>query len=309
MQKTLENRISSYYKYWNDFVHIWENDRSIINSRTSFEDWTSPNDVCLLNNIDDPSFNYLPEPWWGNDGKDDLQAVVINYNPGQGGENQTRTSYKRLQSDKNHGFIDYSDFVKLEVSSVNRILKGTHKFHYNKRAQIIFNAINEFNESLGEITLRNFLSIELIPWHTPGVDNYVFTYLYANLQTVFEHSILFAVDQSKTIKNNILKNVVILRISGDITAQLLERLKQKEIISNYSIKEWEIPDPKSESKKKFFLYPQDDNYQIRCMIFNIDHIECHGISFVSIWGTTTHNDFPKQEYVNLIFQKINEKLH
>ena len=94
-----------YYQFWNDFIDFWRSQPNFkATSPNPFysghADWSHPNAPQVLYNSNkipnDLSFEYLPEPWWGNSGTEPLNSVVINYNPGQGNNYQKYTTLNLL---------------------------------------------------------------------------------------------------------------------------------------------------------------------------------------------------------------------
>lgn len=248
---------SIYYKYWECFVAQWYNGKKVI------RDWSDPGV---------PSSCYIPEPWWGNDGTQPLYSVVVNFNPGSGGPAQKHSSVPYC-----HSYA--SDIVNhiptKSFTSRTRPKKGENKqwpyntayWHMNRRAKPILNNIS----NTSDYTLENHLSIELIPWHTDKVDqrNYV-PYLEYNIKAVYEHSICFAANESKRIDGK-LKNVVLLRMSGVFTKNLLDKLGKKKLVTYTIICEGNV----------------NHGYYLE---FSLD--KWPGVRFISIWGKYTRNNFP-----------------
>ena len=148
------------YSYWNDFVNIWK----VNPTPQPILGWTNPNLVPLYNNpvVKDFSYDYIPEPWWGNDGTHALDSVILNYNPGEGGLVQEYANSKSL-----FGAANYQSFVDGEVIGITNHFPGTNRWHSGKRAKRIFNTLVRNSISLsGSGNIENHLSIELIPWHT-----------------------------------------------------------------------------------------------------------------------------------------------
>ena len=215
------------------------------------------------------SSKYLPEPWWGNDGSKPLHSVVINFNPSAGGECQLRG--ENLYRD------DYAnDVVNNEAipeGEKKPYLYQTRDWHKNKRAMPILNSLNRLYGIDAPDGWRNHLSIELIPWHTKGVDEQYMKYLKQNIQAVYDQSICFAAHESRRIENEKLNRVVILRASGNKTKQLLEYLGS--ISKSYEVGE----------------INETENKQGKYMEFSIHEIS--DVRFVSIWGPLSRNDFPR----------------
>lgn len=244
----------SHRGYWDYFVDQWKS--------CSFGDevleWTSPDGV--------PSYKsglsslYIPEPWWGNDGNDPLHSVVINYNPGKGGFLQERHN------------LPYFSSYSTQVVKINQLcLVETACWHWKNRGKPIHEALG-----LKGTCLKNHLSIELIPWHSSGLSSKYTKYLKDNIQRVYEHCILFAAEESTRIQNSCLKNVVILRMSGNSIDSLLKLLNKALKISTYKLVRKDIA---------------SGTYLIIKIIDNKNSF-INNVTFVSIWGSNTRNNFP-----------------
>lgn len=318
--KECNNSGAVYYDYWNVVVKTWC--KLIQGHLTSILPvtpvaicgWTNPNDIPLFNSgpvaSADYSMLYIPEPWWGHAGdgeKYELHSVVINFNPGRASTIQHHHSSNTL-----FGIPDYQKFVQNEVDnySVSRPthFPGTNDWHYTHRALPIFNslvacgALHRFTVSgLPSLNLQNHLSIELIPWHTPGVGKVkgasgsIFDYINANLAQTFLNTILFAGSRSRCIKNSVLNDVVILRIGITYTRSLLTKLKRHGMISGY----FEITDNTLEPK-----FPAGNGAFLK---FTVDHPDLHDIEFISICRPkrdSKQNDFPDPFQMDWIFNNI-----
>ena len=240
--------------------------------------WTDPNTIPLLNNIalGTKSSDYIPEPWWGNHDMDILlHSVVINFNPGQGGNIQHRNVIPY------HG-----NYAKDIVDS--GWLPKTAKWHENRRALPILNALKRIGVLPTNYipSLENHLSVELIPWHTVNIQRAsgFRNYLNANILNVYEYAICFAAYESKRIKNDKLKNRVILKLSGSKTAMILNLLNGIGYSSIASPKRT-VPGTKS-----------------HCLEFTIDRLP--GIRFFSIWGSTSRNNFPVGKDMDYILENF-----
>lgn len=252
---------SIYYKYWEEFVSEW------------FKAQAGHKPVCLLKCWTDPDpvfgcvSKYLPEPWWGNDGdKEPLHSVVINYNPGEGGPEQ---EYSALSKISHSSYAN--DIVKTAASGT---LVKTERWHKNRRALRVLNALHKLGHISKPYGLENHLSIELIPWHTKDA-NKIDTYIHDNIEQVYKYCLEFAANESKRIANEKLKNKVLLRMNCTHTQWLLKELANikhpSRIIGCGSS-------------------PKGDGHYV---IFEICDIP--DVQFISIWGSNTRNNFPKQD--------------
>lgn len=212
------------YQYWDNFINDWYcfmkhggNTIADWNRSSHQSHWQYP--CCVYNTIKkgDKSIKYLPEPWWGYSGSptDELHSVVINYNPGEGGNVQ---QYDELPTP-----MFYRQFINQQANFyLNKDTRAwkTNEWHDSHRAQPIFNALKALGVcTTGSLNLKNHLSIELVPWHTK---KWVFVSQYAhlNVTSIFEHSIMFAAKASRHIANSRLKNRVIVRISYSVFMEL-----------------------------------------------------------------------------------------
>lgn len=265
-----------YYKYWEEFVAQWfeGNDNAI-------KGWKNPDKepapLCNTNGGKRSSF-YIPEPWWGNDGKQPLHSVVINFNPGGGGDLQERESIRKRKLYSGSYADDIVNYAGETGKRSDSWPQNTTWWHFTYRARPVQRVLGL------KPSLKSHLSVELIPWHTIDVDkkNYV-PYLMNNIEAVYEHSICFAAQRSKHIANDYLQNVVLLKMSGDFTRALLDKMKSVVHV------DWE---------------PIGNTIEIgnaRYMEFTLN--TWPGIRFISIWGTRTQNSFPVSQ-MEAIFRKL-----
>ena len=88
------NTLDDFYRYWDEFYVAWCHCNK---TKIKLLGWDIPKFLGGCPNEHEVSKKYktidlLPEPWWGNSGGMDqpLKSVVINFNPGSGGEKQLR---------------------------------------------------------------------------------------------------------------------------------------------------------------------------------------------------------------------------
>lgn len=174
----------------------------------------SPSSIFNNPSKNDLTTDYIPEPWWGNDGTKPLHSVVINFNPGEGGCCQRRC------------IVPYIDSYANDIVNNISILRQTRRWHETQSAKPILDAWNRISRLKGDYGLENHLCIELIPWHASNVDKSYLKYLSDNIKSVFEHYICFAANKSRKIENNKLKNVVILRINDREAEFLIKELNK-----------------------------------------------------------------------------------
>ena len=186
------------YNYWNQFINDW------FKGSNTFPGWT-PTKGTL-------SADYIPEPWWGNDGTKPLHSVVINFNPGQGGCCQLRSNlinyYKGSYA---------NDFVNNTTMQPNPKCwpNNTREWHCKKRAIPVLQHLGLSNSL---INIDSHLSVELIPWHSNNIaGNHYRNYLKKNITAIYKNSICFAAHEAARIQNPKLNNVVLLKMSGKFT--------------------------------------------------------------------------------------------
>jgi len=278
------------YNFWNDFVDQWRSfpskqylNPAPIPPHNTILGWSNPNLVPLMNStsiVNDYSLQYLPEPWWGNNGSHILNSVVINYNPGAGGGIQAFAHASGLFNS-----INYQNFANNEATGVSNYFNGTNRWHKSRRAKRIFNTLVRIGIVLnGNHNLQNHLSIELIPWHTTNT-NTIGSYIQTNLQAIFDNCIRFSANESMRIVNTKLNNKVILKMNGTMTTNLLNDFVRHGICTYNIIK----PIDYTPSNKGGFFK------------FNI--IQLPNIEFISIWGKFG-NDLPPNIDMDWIFNNI-----
>ncbi len=267
------NNVRDHRKYWDGFVNQWKQSKN----SNAILCWADPDSNPKL--LNDPSNNndhsslYLPEPWWGNDGIDPLHSVVINFNPGEGGCCQTKSAMQSVGC-----------YSKCVVKG-NKLAK-TEKWHLSNRAAPI-------QRSMGiKESLDNHLSVELIPWHTKKVTKDYWTYLENNIVQVYKHSIIFAAEESKHIQNACLKNVVIIRMNGDNTKKLLTVLKER-------LKVGVCMD---------YVMCEKDGKYLKFKVSDSNNPWINDVTFVSIWGPRSRNNFPKQGLPLILKQICQDKI-
>ena len=200
--------------------------------------------------------------------------MVINFNPGEGGKEQEKKNLTYINSYAN------------DIVNPCNVLCKTCQWHWNNRAIPIFQALKAIGSIKGNVWLYNHLSIEMIPWHTKtvGIKSYLL-YVKDNVQRIFDYVIKFAANESRRIANDTLKNVVILKMSGGMTINILN------IFTNAGINNKVIIPPTPP-------LPNGGRY----MVFSFDDIQ--GVKFVSIWGQRSRNNFPPQDDLKEILKTI-----
>lgn len=264
-----------FYLYWEEFIDTWNSIQCNQPSgkelsEDGYRGWTNP-DSLLYNNSKtrDLASSYIPEPWWGNDGSQHLHSVVVNFNPGVGGEEQR------------HGVIPYQTSYSKEIVLNGNILPLTAAWHWKYRGKPILEALKRNGYITSYQGLQNHLSIELIPWHTYGVDRNYWKYLEQNTKEVFEHAILFAAHESHRIVNDKLRDVVILRTGEKATERLIKCLATIGIHCVMA------------SPEKSYVGDAGKSIEFKIQ-------EVPDVRFVSVWGTHSRNHFPVAILDNII---------
>lgn len=269
------------YQYWERFIAQWHNGKL----GTLKGEWSNPDDIPLYGNENDNvlTSEYIPEPWWGNDGSLPLYSVVINFNPGQGGESQLRSKipyYSSYAIDIVNRIVSNND-IDLWPEGKNG---GTRGWHKTRRAMPLLNTLAELGFISAPYGLENHLSVELIPWHTKGVEKKYKEYLKKNISAVYKYSICFAAERAKDIENEKLRSIVFLRMSGGNTRYLMKLMNDNNIVT--------IDDSEAS-----FLIGNG-----KCMEFHIANLP--STRFISIWGRYSRNNFPCSEELKKIIQKV-----
>ena len=257
------------YNYWNGFVIDWTK-----GYQTAIGGWSDPNNILFNDSAKkDPSSDFIPEPWWGNDGSSPLHSVIINFNPGKGEDIQRKGNLPVISS--------YANDVVL-----SGLLPKTDCWHCKHRALPILNSLKRLGCMSGPVSTHDSLSIELIPWHTKGVDSAYWDYVNQNASIIFDSVIRFAANESLRITNNKLKSVVLLKMNETNILRLL-RLFRKQASVEYSIKK-----PKKTTASGNACYLE----------FAFDALPNN--RFVALWGKQTRNNLPNPKDLDEILTAI-----
>lgn len=285
-------KINDYFEYWDAFFTIWKNsknqtdyDSGFKKLKLDFQKYTFPYPQkimnCDCNAIE--TFEYVPEPYWGwtPELKTDLEFVVVNYNPASGGEHQHRNS-KNICSIKK-----YSEYVKQQIidyvncknnsKSPRPSQYETTNWHFNNRAKKLAE-LNSKKVSNDNSSIKNYLGIDLVPWHTKNV-NSLNGYLEEHFKSIQNWSLNFAIQAAQEIKSESkLKNKVIVRTN----------LKTfKELFKN----EFQNGKLFIEGESKTTNKGNNDNYQ---------QIKINGseVTLILLWGM--RNSLPTKEFMEQI---------
>lgn len=259
------------YGYWEDFVKKWQRNNS---KNSAIKGWSSPVNI-LFNSTNPPvsSFDYLPEPWWGNDGSLPLHTVIINFNPGKGESIQKKGILPVISS--------YANDIVL-----SGILPKTDCWHCKHRALPILDSLKRLGYVSGPVSTHNSLSIELIPWHTKGIDNDYWDYVNQNASIIFDSVIRFAANESSRIPNLKLNSVVLLKMNEASIFKLLNLFQQQASIGYNLVK----PTTKTASGNACYLE------------FAFDALP--NSRFVALWGKQTRNNLPNPKDLDEILKAV-----
>jgi len=300
------------YAYWNGFIDSWRDLVSEFHDSLDQEvticEWSNPNNVPLLNseNINDYSFKYLPEPWWGNNGEHPLNSVVINYNPGQAVEMHDNALIQHFEvAGGLFGYGNFGEFANDEAIG-SLVFHRTNQWHFSRRASVIYSALQRAGIHLDEHGLCNHLSIEMIPWHTKNIRN-VNPYILNNIERVYEYCFAFAAEQSRNIvNNNPLHNKVLIRSSSHNLLPILNTLNGNgyPVIVNNDI-------PIMEANPEMVIHvpvggPVYEGGRLvtgqgRYFKFHFDNALMNDVQFIVIWGVHSRNNFPPSGDMDWIF--------
>ena len=257
--------LAPYFKFYDELVSDW------------------------LSNTRYLSEKYLPEPWWGwSDCGEELKAVIINLNPGDGGILQTRR-YIRFGIDSSFSYRE-----AMADGSLGRHLEGAARWHKAKRENPILEAIAE--KPTSPSFSENTLCIEAYPFHSPNFCDFRATEFYG--QDPMKHFIYlwaFAAEASKMVSGK-LKNLVLVRMSFDRLQRLIKGINGLKAISlNFG-------DEKDTTQSR-----ENDSSSVKLKAFKIDISEIidssqgdnismkssfERVRFLCIWGKGCRNNLP-----------------
>lgn len=253
----LKAKLDSCFQFWDDFIRKW----------------LKGNLDTIVSIPKDTDLEHLPEPWWGWNGNESLNSIVINYHPGPGGLPQTKKIIEELFSDKFSYRNLMGNGLKTQLSEQQKLIgvrKTTDNWHLNYRAKK-FEGI--FGEPVSD-TSRH-LSIEFSPFHN---DNYrkVWGFVKSNPEIVKRYILGFAAIAAKIgINNNSpLHNKVFVRISNHNFEKYLKALKLN---------------PKATDTPSFKLRFANSNYSVHSYIIE----EWPDTEFIVVTGN--RNYFPEIE--------------
>ncbi len=286
------------YSYWEDFFQKWFNEDT--HWTWPVNDWKHPNIIPVLNynncprTFPDYSFEYIPEPWWGNDGSAPLDCVVMNYNPGAGDIHQYYTNLRDLS--KGQKSISYSDITKHSA-----FCKTTH-WHLEKRAEPILSVLNKMGHiPPSSVCLASYLGVEILPWHTTDTSNSLGyqTYVSQNLIPILENSFSFAAEQSKRIRNGKMDNKVIIKMAWNVLNNNI--LGPVTAIYSLGVGYNIITPPTSIGTGNYCVF--EFTFLPTCTLKPIAIKQLKGVKFVCIWGPQ-RNNLPVAATLNSIFNLI-----
>jgi len=262
------------FAYWDNFINVW----STLPSYTSLSSIALPGGWMNPNLPPTPLYNsgtsgilsneFLPEPYWGNNGSSPLEAVVINFNPASAINLQHHSKIVRTLS----SLGGYSSLIKNECTTHPGSLPLTNNWHYNRRAKPLFDTLGSLGFSLKGIGLCNYLGIELAPWHTSNY-SIIKNYVISNINAVFNNSIAFAANESLRISNTKLKNKVVIKSNDINILSLLKHISSAGLSAYSPLKSGTSPS----GNGKYFSFTLSSFPNVK---------------FVCIWGPTSRNNFP-----------------
>ena len=220
--------------------------------------------------------DYMPEPWWGwsCNGKP-LHAVVINLNPGEGGELQSRGCISCTFGP------DFHYRKSMAAGSLAAHLPDTARWHRNKRELPILKALSVVDGKHRDKTVtlsENTLCIEAYPFHSKTFnDSQAKEYWLENPETNFWKFISFAAVASKLV-DGVLNGIVLVRISWTRWAKLIKDLR-----------------PHIEIKREIPALGQSaDRKRGRAVefLFTDKHEALQGVKFMCVWSGGGRNNFP-----------------
>lgn len=112
----LNHALKAHYDYWDEFVKCWLRYKSGSLALNDIKGWSIPK-FSQNGGSNDSTIDYLPEPWWGNNGMQPLQSVVINYNPGIATKSQGFGTIKLPVN------LSYRDFITENVKAFTPYVK------------------------------------------------------------------------------------------------------------------------------------------------------------------------------------------
>ena len=150
-----------YYKYWEEFVAQWYK-----NTDNAIKGWSNPDEepapLCNTKGGEKSSL-YIPEPWWGNDGKQPLHSVVINFNPGEGGPQQERESIRNRKLYNGSYADDIVNYSGETGKKGDRWPDNTAYWHFIYRARPVHNTLG-LKPSLKRCLTKALHASVVRPW-------------------------------------------------------------------------------------------------------------------------------------------------
>jgi hypothetical protein len=286
-------KIKEYFDYWDEFFKIWLNSKTQSDYKAGFEKlkeefkkspFAYPKEIMNCDCKSNETFEYIPEPYWGwtPNLKTDLKFVVVNYNPASGGEQQHRSSknissitvYSNYVFQQINGYLNYKQNSNLPKPTQYE----TTNWHFNNRA----NKLAQLNSKLfptDHTTIKNYLGIDLVPWHTKNV-KFLNGYLEENFLAIQLWSLNFAIHASKQAKG-LFANKVIVRTN----LATFKELFKDEFESGFFIEDIKLPIIKKKN---------NDNFQ-KIKMKNEKDVEIY-----LLWGM--RNSLPTESFLKEIFK-------
>jgi hypothetical protein len=262
------------YQYWNDFVNKWVNG--------SFKLSVTPSAVMGWRKPKYEMGCFLPEPWWGNNGKDTLFSVVVNLNPGKGGPSQQLDCLLFLGIQQMLLFgLSYQalmgNFFRINLPETENWHKSKRAIHMIKALQIC-HGTQIFRHKGHE--MKHHLSVELIPWHTETVSE-TFAYIDENAKAIVDYSIAFAANQSLRIP-------VFLKTHGKVFIRMRWSFFENILINAHEPYQVILP-----------IMPSLDN-RWKLIVFKISKFK--DVTFYCVWNA--NNVLPGPQILAQIFKTV-----
>lgn len=286
--------IKDYFEYWDEFLTIWKNSKNesdykngCNNLKNGFKElpFEYPEGIKNSDNSIIDTFEYIPEPYWGWTPKlkKDLQFVVVNYNPGSGGNQQHRSSSNINTISKYSDYVlnQLNEFISFREKKISLAPNQyvTTNWHYNKRAKIL-SQINHTSVSNDYDSIENYLGIDLVPWHTTNVKA-LNGYLNNNFPSIQKWSLDFAIEASKNA-SGIFKNKVLVRTNLNTFKKIFE----------------------DQFNNKFFVEVESKFLPSIVKNDNFKRIKINGseVSIILLWGM--RNSLPSVEFMKQMLKLI-----
>ena len=186
--------LKPFVDYWDDWHLKWFANvkKSTPNVNPIVDCWESPT----------PIWRFFPEPYWGNPYNDNLVAVFLNINPGEGDVDQD--IFHLPINDPNSTYIAQHNIYSrtVEILSTNNKYETTKYFTSNRINWLrkLFECMKI--QQIPNLSVQNIITVDLIPWHTPTVDSFVLNYIKKHHNCILKNVIepITAISQCMSFK-------------------------------------------------------------------------------------------------------------